>query len=213
MQIRTNTQIPYNNHHPQQPLYINCDSQKISQVIFNLLDNAMKFTAEGKIIVSLNLDSSTSYSESKIFHNNENILNNDINNNNFEMQDDNNQSNNKKKNDESGNNMLIVSIQDTGIGINPRIKNQLFEKFATKSNQGTGLGLYLSKKIVEAHGGKIWVETLTGNDINNNIVNTNNKQPQLGTKFRFSLPTQISNSNIKTYLGKETMDKGEIIRK
>ena len=45
-------------------------------------------------------------------------------------------SNNKKKHDESENNMLIVSIQDTGIGINPRIKDQLFEKFATKSNQG-----------------------------------------------------------------------------
>ena len=81
------------------------------------------------------------------------------------MQGDNNQSNNNKKNDESGNNILVVTIQDTGIGINPRIKNQLFEKFATKSNQGTGLGLYLSKKIVEAHGGKIWVEALTENDI------------------------------------------------
>jgi two-component system, OmpR family, sensor histidine kinase VicK len=212
MQLKTNTQIPYNNHYPQQPLYINCDSQKISQVIFNLLDNAMKFTAEGKIIVSLNLDSSTSYSHSKIFHNDENKLNNDINNNNFEIQDDNNKSNNKKKHDESENNMLIFSIQDTGIGINHRIKDQLFEKFATKSNQGTGLGLYLSKKIVEAHGGKIWVEELTGNDINNNIVNIGNKQPHLGTKFMFSLPTQISTINVTRGLEKETIDKGEIIR-
>ena len=48
---------------------------------------------------------------------------------------------------------------------------------------------------------------------NDDIVNNNNKQPQLGTKFRFSLPTEISNSNIKTYLGKETIDRGEIIRK
>jgi two-component system sensor histidine kinase VicK len=215
MKIRTNTQIPYNNHHPQQPLYLNCDSQKISQVIFNLLDNAMKFTAEGKIIVSLYLNSSKSSSKPKILHNNENILNNDINNNDFEIQDDYdyNQSNNKKEHDESGNDMLIVSIQDTGIGISPRIKDQLFEKFATKSNQGTGLGLYLSKKIVEAHGGKIWVENLTGNDINNNIVNNNNKQPQLGTKFRFSLPVEISNGNIKRNIKKETRDKGEIIRK
>ena len=211
-QIRPNTQIPYNNHHPKQPLYINCDSQKISQVIFNLLDNAMKFTEEGKIIVSLNLYLSTSTSKSKIFDINENLLNDNINNN-FEMQGDDNQSNNNKKNDESENNMLIVSIQDTGIGINSHIKNQLFEKFATKSNQGTGLGLYLSKKIVEAHGGKIWVETPDENYINNNIVNNNNKQPQVGTKFRFSLPTEISNSDIKTHLGNETIDKGEIIRK
>jgi signal transduction histidine kinase len=192
MQLKTYTQIPYNPHHPQHPLYINCDSQKISQVIFNLLDNAMKFTAEGKIIASLKLDSS---SPSKIFTINENVLNNDINNN-FEIQNDNNKGNNKKKHDESGNNVLIVSIQDTGIGINPRIKDQLFEKFATKSNQGTGLGLYLSKKIIEAHGGKIWVEELTGNDIDNNIINSNNKKLQLGTKFMFTLPIQISDINI-----------------
>jgi two-component system sensor histidine kinase VicK len=197
-QIKTNTQIPYNDHHLRQPLYINCDSQKISQVVFNLLDNAMKFTAEGKIIVSLKVDSP---SPSKIFIN-ENVLNDDINNN-IEIQ----YGNNKKKHDDSRNNMLIVSIQDTGIGINPRIKDQLFEKFATKSNQGTGLGLYLSKKIVEAHGGKIWVEELTPNDNNNN-----NTQSQLGTKFRFSIPAEISNSYIIQDLNQDAKDNGEIIR-
>ncbi len=53
---------------------------------------------------------------------------------------------------------VLVTVQDTGVGINSKIKDQLFEKFVTKSNQGTGLGLYLSKKIVEEHGGRIWFE-------------------------------------------------------
>src|SRR6185437_1443139 len=55
-------------------------------------------------------------------------------------------------------NSITVTVEDTGIGINPHIKEQLFEKFATKSKQGTGLGLYLSKKIIEANGGTIWFE-------------------------------------------------------
>ena len=46
-------------------------------------------------------------------------------------------------------NSIIVTVEDVGTGINKKIKDQLFEKFATKSTQGTGLGLYLSKKIVE----------------------------------------------------------------
>ena len=50
---------------------------------------------------------------------------------------------------------VIVSIKDTGIGIDPGIMPRLFEKFASRSFQGTGLGLYICKSIVEAHGGKI----------------------------------------------------------
>jgi two-component system, OmpR family, sensor histidine kinase VicK len=50
-----------------------------------------------------------------------------------------------------------MSIKDTGIGIAPEIMQRLFTKFATKPEKGTGLGLFISKSIVEAHGGKIWV--------------------------------------------------------
>ena len=67
----------------------------------------------------------------------------------------------------------IVSINDTGIGIDPEIMPRLFEKFASKSFQGTGLGLYICKGIIEAHGGRIWAENNTGGK---------------GATFTFSLP-------------------------
>ena len=63
--------------------------------------------------------------------------------------------------------MVLVTVQDTGVGINSKIKDQLFEKFVTKSNQGTGLGLYLSRRIVEGHGGRIWFEETNGDGDNN----------------------------------------------
>jgi signal transduction histidine kinase len=93
------------------------------------LNNALKFTNEGQIIIS-------AY-ESK----------------------------NKKE--------IIVSITDTGSGINKDIFAKLFSKFATKSFSGTGLGLYISKSIVEAHGGRIWAE---------------NNKDKVGATFMFTLP-------------------------
>ncbi len=68
---------------------------------------------------------------------------------------------------------VFVSIKDTGQGIHPEIEPRLFSKFAAKSFHGTGLGLFISKSIVEAHGGKIWAE-------NNSDGN--------GATFTFSLP-------------------------
>jgi signal transduction histidine kinase len=71
---------------------------------------------------------------------------------------------NKKKSegDEDNNNdkeeSIVVSIKDSGIGIDPDIKARLFSKFSTKSYHGTGLGLFISKNIVDAYGGRIWAE-------------------------------------------------------
>src|ERR1041385_5700525 len=70
-------------------------------------------------------------------------------------------------------NEVIVSVKDTGIGIHPDVLPRLFQKFATKSYQGTGLGLYISKSIVEAHGGEMWAE---------------NNPDQKGAVFYFTLP-------------------------
>ena len=69
--------------------------------------------------------------------------------------------------------VVVVKIKDTGTGIAANILPKLFTKFATTSSEGIGLGLYISKKIVEAHGGRIWAE---------------NNPDGKGATFAFSLP-------------------------
>ena len=87
------------------------DKTRIFQVISNLLNNALKFTVEGTIIV------------------------------------------NAQKNPET--HEAMITIKDSGTGIDPEIIPNMFSKFITKSKRGVGLGLYIAKNIVEAHGGKI----------------------------------------------------------
>jgi signal transduction histidine kinase len=65
-------------------------------------------------------------------------------------------------------------VKDNGTGIDKQILPNLFTKFASKSFQGTGLGLFISKSIVESHGGKMWAE--------------NNEDGEKGATFGFSLP-------------------------
>ncbi|MFL6413619.1 MAG: ATP-binding protein [Nitrososphaeraceae archaeon] len=119
------------------------DRERITQVISNLLNNAIKFSEEGTIIVKIE------------------------------------KSKNNKDNNKEGV-IVVVSIQDTGKGIDPTIRDNLFEKFTTKSEKGMGLGLYLSRKIIEADGGEIWGSN-----------NTNGK----GATFGFSLPLNNSLKN------------------
>jgi signal transduction histidine kinase len=71
-------------------------------------------------------------------------------------------------------NEIVVSVTDTGPGIDSEILPRLFTKFATKSSSGTGLGLFISKSIIDAHGGRIWGK--------------NNYPEDKGATFGFSLP-------------------------
>jgi signal transduction histidine kinase len=115
-----------------QSFLIEGDKARISQVLLNLLNNARKFTKEGKIVVTVLM---------------------------------------KRDRKE-----VVVSISDIGNGIDSEVMNHLFEKFISRSDSGTGLGLYISKNIVEAHGGKIWAS---------------NNQNGIGSTFSFSIPVEL----------------------
>jgi two-component system, OmpR family, sensor histidine kinase VicK len=79
----------------------------------------------------------------------------------------------ERRNNKDDNQEVIINVKDTGEGIHPEIIPRLFTKFATRSSSGTGLGLYISKSIVEAHAGRIWAE---------------NNSDDKGATFSFSLP-------------------------
>ena len=108
-------------------IMIEGDKERIFEVLSNLLNNAIKFTKQGEVVIVLN--------------------------------------------ERDG--QAIVSVRDSGSGIAPEIYPNLFTKFATNSEKGTGLGLFLAKNIVESHGGNIWAE---------------NNSDGKGATFAFSIP-------------------------
>ena len=75
---------------------------------------------------------------------------------------------------------VTVSVKDSGKGIDPEVVTRLFQKFASKSFQGTGLGLFISRNIIEAHGGRIWAE---------------NNSDGKGATFYFALPIIMTRHN------------------
>ncbi len=123
-------QLTFTQPTQKEPLFVNADKVRISEVMSNLLGNAIKFTSKeaGRTIMIK-----------------------------AEKQDS----------------QASVSIKDTGSGIDPGIKPKLFFKFVTNSPGGTGIGLFISKSIVEAHDGRIWAE---------------NNADGKGAVFTFSLP-------------------------
>lgn len=90
------------------------------------------------------------------------------------------------KQDEQGLDTALVSVKDTGSGIDHEIVPKLFSRFASKSFAGTGLGLFIAKSIVEAHRGKIWARN---NSNNKNGIN------ETGSTFYFSLPLNKQHVN------------------
>ena len=131
--------VPTEADTPGENIFVTADKNRINQVISNLITNAIKFTKEGMVTISV-----------------------------------------IKKEGKNHINEVILSVEDTGTGIHPEILPRLFSMFATGSEIGTGLGLFISKNIVEAHGGKIWGE---------------NKTDGKGATFAFSLPSEENNNN------------------
>jgi signal transduction histidine kinase len=145
------------------------DKERITQVISNLLDNAVKFTQEGTISVSAEVI------QEKVAATTKETLG--------------------KEQMSVPSGRLLVRIEDTGSGIDPEIVPKLFSKFTTKSLKGTGLGLYISKSIIEAHGGKIWAENNESTTKkNSSISNKASRDRELresgakGATFYFTLP-------------------------
>ncbi len=112
-----------------EPIHVKifADRYRITQVISNIINNAIKFTEQGSISIEGTM----------------------------------------------GNSELTIKITDTGKGIDKEIVNRLFDKFVSRSEQGTGLGLFISKNIMESHGG-----TITGF----------NNENDTGATFVFTLP-------------------------
>jgi signal transduction histidine kinase len=70
---------------------------------------------------------------------------------------------------------IMVSVCDSGVGLPPQQKEQIFNAFFTTKPHGTGMGLRISRSIIESHGGRLWVA---------------DNSPR-GARFCFSLPTKI----------------------
>jgi len=109
------------------------DKLRISQVIGNILDNAVKFSPQGKQVTVMLQEQDSEY---------------------------------------------LVSISDRGIGVSPDFFDHIFERFyrvrntASRQYSGIGMGLYIAKAIIEAHGGRIWLSS----------------HPGTGSTFYFTLP-------------------------
>ncbi|HZD34918.1 MAG TPA: HAMP domain-containing sensor histidine kinase [Nitrososphaeraceae archaeon] len=114
MNSNKNIIIAFSNSKELESTYVFADQNRIKQVMSNLIDNAIKFTSEGTITVTAEI--------------------------------------------EHGRGHITIKVKDSGRGIDPEMLPKLFTKFATKSEKGTGLGLYISKGIIEAHGGSIRAE-------------------------------------------------------
>ena len=143
--ISDNTKKIKFEYHFDTEYLVDADCRRIGQVISNLIDNSIKSISEQDIGRGV-----ISISIEKTINAITTI-----------------------RDDYDSQHMVIVSIKDTGIAIDNEILPRLFTKFATKSFQGTGLGLYISKNIIEAHGGKIWAE---------------NNKDGIGATITFTLP-------------------------
>ena len=155
-----NIEINFVNECIDEKCWTFADRSRLNQIINNLIGNAIKFTnRNGKIDIMIK---ENSFDISELDSRNNNTIVDDI------KSDDEEKTKSNKLREQ-----IFVGISDTGKGILPHILPKLFEKFITSSDTGTGLGLYITRNIVEAHGGKIWAF---------------NNADGIGSTFIFTLP-------------------------
>ena len=133
----------------KEPIFVYADSCRIYQIVSNLLSNAVKFTTTKKGEVgdrkTITISIDARYREEH-----------------------------EIGCEKEAEGEVIVSVKDVGRGIDQEIRPRLFSKFVTTSDGCSGLGLFISKGIIEVHHGKIWAE--------------NNSEGQKGAMFMFTLP-------------------------
>src|SRR5215217_4345347 len=139
-------------------ILVEADRQRLIQVISNLINNAIKFTKEGTVTVTTTTSSSI-----------------------IKRKDAERDTGEGEEGGAGEEEEVVIAVKDTGTGIDRELMPRLFTKFATKSYQGTGLGLYISKSIIEAHGGKMWAE-------NNSDEGSDSETKHKGATFYFTLP-------------------------
>lgn len=146
--INSGSKILYPNDNPP-PVLVDADKTRIMQLISNLLTNAIKFTRGGKVAIIVDLNNNRTKPRKEKERGGEREVG---------------QGEGELKQGEETGREIVVSFRDSGTGIAPEIIDKIFEKFVTKSEKGTGLGLFISRKIVEAHGGSIWAKNNTNAD-------------------------------------------------
>ncbi len=156
--------------HPDTPKVLLSDNARLRQILLNLVGNAIKFTPQGNVTISINSQISSTSPQ-----------------------------NNYK---------LIFAIQDTGIGISEDHLNLLFQPFSQADSSisrkygGTGLGLVISKRLVELMGGTIWVESLgqIGGNPPPNWESKLENLPSQGSIFYFTVTIEATSLSPKSLL-------------
>lgn len=174
------------------PQLIYGDSNRIKQILLNLLSNSIKFTDNGTVFINVESISYNDYNLLKGIHQecnaNDNILENSIGSDNLCV--------NKI--------YLRFDITDTGCGIDQDDINKLFKSFSQVDNhitskiyQGTGLGLAISKELVELMGGFIWLDY---SEVNK------------GSRFSFVLPTmECTDKIIKDEISERVLNNANVL--
>lgn len=172
---------------PNLPYELYGDTQRIRQVLINILNNAAKFTRRGQVKVSVNFSSINFFEEElrpadeePAFPDSAEVLITEADLDAFILQRDMHE---KQKNDSPSEEHILmeVCVEDTGIGIKPEDLNKIFNSFQqvdstrNRNIEGTGLGLTISRRLISMMDGNLWVESDYG----------------VGSKFYFTIPQKV----------------------